>query len=217
MVLVYSRAPHDIIVRYAPNGQHKLLPNQSINLNLPSGTEVFATKDRDQSTAYARLLIRDDTNTLYFSETGGGYGVGEAVESQSQPVSDLSFWEPKSLAGDGRQAPPEQFAAASDVNRGAPLAEVATAQEQSKGGLIEVPGMGWMDSASLPPHILAQLQQRQQQQQPQQQQYQQQPVQPAQYRKPAMNKYTWLLPLGILAVLVLALLWTFFGKKFFRL
>ena len=222
MVLVYNRAPHDIVVRYTPNGSHQLSPNQSINLNLPPNTEVFATKDRDQSTAYARLLVRPDSTTLFFNDTGGGYGAGDPVQSQAQPQSELSFWEPKSLAGDDRQPPPAQFAAATDTNRGAPLSQPneAPAEQQASGngGLIEVPGMGWMDPASIPPHILAQLQQ--QKQQPQQvrpQSQMQAPAPPVQYRKPSMDKYAWLLPLGILALLALALLWTFYGKKFFRM
>lgn len=225
MVLVYNRAPHDIVVRYAPNGSHQLSPNQSITLNLPPNTEVFATKDRDQSTAYARLLVRPDSTTLFFSDTGGGYGAGQEVKSQAQPQSELSFWAPKSLAGDERQPPPAQFMPANEINRGAPLSQPndAPAAEQTgglsggPGGMIEVPGMGWMDAASIPPHVLAQLQQQKQQQQQPQQMPMQAPAPPAQYRKPAMDKYSWLLPLGILALLVLALLWTFYGKKFFRM
>jgi hypothetical protein len=122
--------------------------------------------------------------------------------------------------------PPMMFAPSSAGSSYAPALSAAPSAATASGAAVEqitpekiyVPGLGEVLASSVPPEYLAKLKAQQEQQQQQQQQQQPLPPPRVNYEEIATSKkdYSWLLPLGILLVL-LGVLGYVFRKQLYSL
>ena len=199
-VEVYNRSQDPIIIRYVPNGQHTVNSNQSVQLNVQPGTELFALKQRDEHTPFARIVVNPDTLVLHFTENGAEYGAGSPVQSTTDPTeaSFLSFLQPS--PGRGALLNPEPVEAVFDAP------PQATPEVSSTSQLVYIPGMGYMNKDHVPPQVLDKLSQ------PQQQPPRLPPPVQLQYKQEASTIPSWIWP-TLLIVVILCVIWFILRKK----
>jgi hypothetical protein len=155
---------------------------------------------------FAQFKIQGSTKELHLTDTGVAAGRGMETQSQSAQPPPMMF--APSSAG-------SSYAPA--LSAAAPAPAAAAAVEQTSPDKIYVPGLGEVLASSVPPEALAKIRAQQLQQQ-QQQQQQSLPPPRVNYEEIAQSKkdYSWLLPLGILLVL-LGVLGYVFRKQLYSL
>lgn len=166
-------------VRIGPRGQ-KLIQDAYM------GMKIYASSTYDPSSAIP-FHLNQIVDEIHFTETGGGYGKGapvgppaaahdEAFESSRQRVRKLNDDIARKSEAAAAAAADKQLASdGSDDTHGTSLARAhssdLTKQGGGGGGLtgenvggeggddgrVWVPGMGWMNAADIPPHVLKQL------------------------------------------------------------
>jgi hypothetical protein len=214
-IQVFNRARQPIIVRYKPNGQHSINVNQSLNLDLPANTELFATKQRDEYTAFARLLVHDTSTDMHFTDIGGGYGPGQIQQETPATTGSqsLTFWEPASLAADNSSSSSKPVPDESSAV-GAPLMNMMSqSQPQQQQGLVEIPGLGYVNPQFVPEKVKQRMMAAAAPSAPAEPQP---PARPPVYKvqHETAKRRDWLLP-SVLIVVLVSVIFVLFRKKIF--
>lgn len=179
------------------------MPNQSVVLTETTpDTEFFVSQERDVDKIYAQFKIQASTKELHLTESGVAAGRGTELPDNTDyrklaQASGPPTFAPMGAGGGGGFAPAP----------GVQPAGQATAAPVPSQEKIYVPGLGEVLASSVPPEALARMQQQQKAAAERAAAAQPLPPPRVNYEEASLTKKdrSWLLPLGIVVVLLAVL------------